>query len=183
LGEEGGVPLQNPEACGAAWFVPSITWAKSADEEILALNNFDPRKTVVLNTKYQSSVKQSAEFDSSAVIRIEKQEIHNPDYKKYTYKSDCDQIAVFSEIFYEGDWKAYIDGKQCEIMQADYVLRALQLPKGSHTVEFKFEPDSLKTFTSVNFIGSFLVVLLVIAAVAMPFLKPIVAKRKKKVTE
>lgn len=183
LGEEGGVPLQNPEACGAAWFVPSITWAKSADEEILALNNFDPRKTVVLNTKYQSSVKQSAEFDSSAVIRIEKQDIHNPDYKKYTYKSDCDQIAVFSEIFYEGDWKAYIDGKQCEIMQADYVLRALQLPKGSHTVEFKFEPDSLKTFTSVNFIGSFLVVLLVIAAVAMPFLKPIVAKRKKKVTE
>lgn len=88
-------------------------------------------------------------------------------------------MAVFSEIYYEGDWKAYIDGVETPILQADYVLRALQLPKGKHVVEFKFEPDSLGTFTPVNLAGSILITLLVLAAIASPFLKPIIEKRKK----
>ena len=68
-------------------------------------------------------------------------------------------------------------------MQADYVLRALQLPKGTHTVEFKFEPDSLRIFSSVNLVGSILVVLLVVAAIALPILKPLVLKQRKKNAE
>lgn len=179
LGEEGGVAVYNPEACGAAWFVPEIKWVNTPDEEILALDNFNPRQTLVLNAKYKSVVKQSSDFDDKAEIKLEAQELHNPDYKKYTYTSHSDQMAVFSEIYYEGDWKAYIDGKEAPILQADYVLRALQLPKGKHTVEFKFEPKSLKTFTPVNLAGSILITLLVLAAIASPFLKPLMAKRKK----
>ncbi len=168
LGQEGGMAVQNPEACGAAWFVPQIRWAKNADEEILALDNFDPRQTVVLNEQYKSSVAQNGAFDAQATIRLEPQEIKNPDYKKYTYTSKATQLAVFSEIYYEGDWKAYVDGKRVEILRADYVLRALELPSGSHTVEFKFEPDSLRTFTPVNLAGSILISLLVIAAILYP---------------
>lgn len=179
LGEEGGVPVYNPEACGAAWFVPEIKWAASPDEEILALDNFNPRRTIVLNKKYKSIVKQGTGFDEQAKIELEPQAVHNPDYKKYTYTSNNDQMAVFSEIYYEGDWKAYIDGVKTPILQADYVLRALQLPKGKHVVEFKFEPDSLGTFTPVNLAGSILITLLVLAAIASPFLKPIIEKRKK----
>ncbi len=179
LGEEGGVPLYNTEACGAAWFVPSITWAESADKEILALNNFDPRKTVVLNTKYKDIAMGVGEFDSSAKISLEKQELNNPDYKKYNYTSNSDQIAVFSEIFYDKDWKAYVDGKECPIMQANYVLRAVKLPKGTHTVEFKFVPHSLKTFSLINLVGSILIGILAIFAISYPVLKPILSNRKK----
>lgn len=179
LGEEGGVPLYNTEACGAAWFVPSITWAENADKEIMSLNNFDPRKTVVLNTKYKDVVKGVSEFDSSAKITLEKQELNNPDYKKYNYTSKSDQIAVFSEIFYDKDWKAYIDGKECPIMQANYVLRALNLPKGTHMVEFKFVPHSLKTFSIINLVGSILIGILAIFAISYPILKPILSNRKK----
>lgn len=179
LGNEGGVPVVNPEACGAAWFVPNVIWADNADQEILALDNFDPKKSVVLNTKYKSLVPKSDSFDSEAKIVIEPQAVHNPDYKKYTYTSSQDQIAVFSEIYYPGDWKAYIDGKPSQIMQADYVLRALSLPKGTHSVEFKFEPDSLATFTPVNLAGSIIVVLLLLGAMAMPIVKPLLQERKK----
>ncbi len=171
LGQEGGMPVMNPEACGAAWFVPQIHWAKNADEEILALDNFNPRQTVVLNEQYKTLLSKMDGFDSQATIRLEPQQVKNPDYKKYSYTSNKTQLAVFSEIYYEGDWKAYIDGKRVEILRADYVLRALQLPSGSHTVEFKFEPDSLKTFSVVNLIGSILICLLVIVSVVYPLIK------------
>ncbi len=171
LGQEGGIAVENPEACGAAWFVPSVRWVNTPDEEILALDNFDPRAMVVLNERYKDVVKGLGAFDSAATISYEPEAVHNPDYKKYTYQSSSKQIAVFSEVYYPNDWKAYIDGKPTEILQADYVLRALVLPSGKHTVEMRFEPDSLRTFSKVNLIGSVLVSLIVIAAIVVPILR------------
>lgn len=173
VGQEGGTAIENPEACGAAWFVKNIKIVNTADEEILALNDFDPQHTAILNKDFASQLqnKNLANNDQQATITLQESPNKNPDLKIYKTKSTTAQLCVFSEIYYKDGWKAYIDGKEMPILRANYVLRALEVPAGEHTIELRCEPDTLKTFNIINLIGSILIVIFVIGAIALPFIK------------
>lgn len=173
VGQEGGTAIENPEACGAAWFVENIKIVNTADEEILALNDFDPQHTVILNKDFASQLqnKDFSNADQQATITLQESPNKNPDLKIYKTKSTTAQLCVFSEIYYKEGWKAYIDGKEAPILRANYVLRALEVPAGEHTIELRCEPDTLKTFNIINLIGSILIVIFVIGAIALPFIK------------
>ena len=179
-GEGNYTVIENSEACGAAWFVPKVEYVNSADEEILALDNFNPADKAVVNKTFAKAIDKNNSFDSTASIELVPQAVNNPDYRQYRTSSKTSQLAVFSEIYYDKGWKAYIDGKESEVIRADYVLRALQIPSGEHTVEFRFEPDTLRRFTPVNLAGSILVALLVLGAVAIPLYKRIREQKMKK---
>lgn len=173
VGQEGGTVIENPEACGAAWFVENIKTVNTADEEILALNDFNPQHTAILNKEFASQLqnKDFSNADQQATIALQESPNKNPDLKIYKTKSTTAQLCVFSEIYYKDGWKAYIDGKETPILRANYVLRALEVPAGEHTIELRCEPDTLKTFNIINLIGSILIVVFVIGAIAMPFIK------------
>lgn len=173
VGQEGGTAIENPEACGAAWFVENIKTVNTADEEILALNDFDPQHTAILNKEFASQLqnKDFSNADQQATIALQESPNKNPDLKIYKTKSTTAQLCVFSEIYYKEGWKAYIDGKEAPILRANYVLRALEVPAGEHTIELRCEPDTLKTFNIINLIGSILIVIFVIGAIALPFIK------------
>ena len=173
VGQEGGTAIENPEACGAAWFVENIKTVNTADEEILALNDFDPQHTAILNKDFASQLqnKDFSNADQQATITLQESPNKNPDLKIYKTKSTTAQLCVFSEIYYKEGWKAYIDGKEAPILRANYVLRALEVPAGEHTIELRCEPDTLKTFNIINLIGSILIVIFVIGAIALPFIK------------
>lgn len=173
VGQEGGTAVKNPEACGAAWFVENIKTVNTADEEILALNDFDPQHTAILNKDFASQLqnKDFSNADQQATITLQESPNKNPDLKIYKTKSTTAQLCVFSEIYYKEGWKAYIDGKEAPILRANYVLRALEVPAGEHTIELRCEPDTLKTFNIINLIGSILIVVFVIGAIALPFIK------------
>lgn len=173
VGQEGGTAIENPEACGAAWFVENIKTVNTADEEILALNDFDPQHTAILNKGFASQLqnKDFSNADQQATITLQESPNKNPDLKIYKTKSTTPQLCVFSEIYYKDGWKAYIDGKEAPILRANYVLRALEVPAGEHTIELRCEPDTLKTFNIINLIGSILIVVFVIGAIALPFIK------------
>lgn len=173
VGQEGGTAIENPEACGAAWFVENIKTVNTADEEILALNDFDPQHTAILNKEFASQLqnKDFSNADQQATITLQESPNKNPDLKIYKTKSTTAQLCVFSEIYYKEGWKAYIDGKEAPILRANYVLRALEVPAGEHTIELRCEPDTLKTFNIINLIGSILIVIFVIGAIALPFIK------------
>ena len=173
VGQEGGTAIENPEACGAAWFVENIKTVNTADEEILALNDFNPQYTAILNKEFASQLqnKDFSNADQQATITLQESPNKNPDLKIYKTKSTTPQLCVFSEIYYKEGWKAYIDGKEAPILRANYVLRALEVPAGEHTIELRCEPDTLKTFNIINLIGSILIVIFVIGAIALPFIK------------
>ncbi len=152
---------RNPGALGNAWFVNEIKWVKNADEEMAALTNFDPKNTLVVDERYKKEIPDNAiGNDSAKMIKLLE---YTPNHLKYATNSSANQVAVFSEIFYDNKkgWNAYLDGKVVEHFRADYVLRALAVPAGAHNIEFKFEPKSIVEGNKISYAGSFLLFIFV----------------------
>ena len=82
----------------------------------------------------------------------------------YSSKSNANQFAVFSEIYYDRGWKAYIDDKETPIVRTDYVLRGLAVPAGTHNIRFEFKPASFYNSVIIAFIASAIIWLLLVAA-------------------
>ena len=82
------------------------------------------------------------------------------DSNKYNSNSTTDGIAIFSEIYYEKGWDAYIDGELNPHFRANYTLRAMQIPAGNHIIEFKFEPSTYKTGETISLVSSIILLLL-----------------------
>jgi len=156
---EGNVPqvIPNPQALGAAWFVNEIKWVNGAKEEMAALDSLQPKQTVVIDRSFEKIANQPFTFDSSATIQLQK---NDNDVMVYGTKSASPQFAVFSEVYYDKGWKAFIDGKEAEFVKANYVLRAMPIPAGAHTIEFRFEPQSHKIGSTVTIICSVLMLVL-----------------------
>lgn len=163
---QGDVPITNPFANGNAWFVSKIKVVKSADEEIKALNNLDVANEAVIDTSKDNGKYFKGGFitskDSIATIQLVK---HKPNHLIYSSENSKNGFAVFSENYYENGWKAYVDGNETRIFRANYVLRAIQLPAGKHSIEFKFEPQVVKTGSTIALISSIGMLLLIGAGV------------------
>jgi len=79
-----------------------------------------------------------------------------------------DALLVFSEIYYPG-WTATIDGKPAELGRVNYILRALNVPKGSHKVVLSFFPKSVDTTETIAYVAFALLIVALIAACAIQF--------------
>ncbi len=145
---------QNVNANGNAWFVSEIKWVANADEEIASLGNFNSKKTAITDKRFESELAGfTPSADSTAKISLSK---YQPNALAYTSNSQSDQLAVFSEIFYEKGWNAYIDGVLVPHVRVNYVLRALKVPAGTHQIEFKFEPTVIGTGEKIAYASSWL---------------------------
>jgi hypothetical protein len=154
-------PTLNPNANGNAWFISEIKEVNSADAEMKALANLDSKKVAIVNTKDFGTQLKNKTFvkDSLARITLDK---YQPNYLKYSSTNSKLGVAVFSEIYYPKGWKVSIDGKPAPHFRADYTLRAMEIPAGKHTIEFKFEPQVVKTGSTIallSSIGMFLLIL------------------------
>ncbi|MFV8372787.1 YfhO family protein [Flavobacterium sp. LB2P74] len=155
-------PVSNPAVNGNAWFVSQVKLVNSADEEMKALDSLDSKNVAVVN-RNDFEIKNTAfAKDSSATITLEN---YKPNYLKYASNNSNDGLAVFSEMYYGKGWNAYIDGKSTDHIRVDYVLRALNIPAGKHTIEFKFEPQVIKTGSTITLISSIGMLLLLIGGI------------------
>jgi len=151
----------NPTACGNAWFVKSVKYVKSADQEMAAISSFDPKQEAIVDERYKSIAGDKTAFDPAATIKLTH---YSPDTLKYKSGSTVEQIAVFSEIYYDKGWTMYLDGKETPYFRADYLLRAAKIPVGNHDIEFVFHPASYYTGEGISLAGSILLVLAIGAA-------------------
>ena len=144
-------PTSNPKANGNAWFVSQVKLVNSADEEMKALKGLDSKNVALVNSNDFKIKNTAFAKDNSARIILE---TYKPNYLKYVSNNANEGLAVFSEMYYGKGWNAYIDGKSVDHIRVDYVLRGLNIPAGKHTIEFKFEPQVIKTGSTITLISS-----------------------------
>jgi len=156
-------PLQqNPGALGNAWFVSTIKKVKNADEEINALNDFNPATEAVIDdSRFKIS---HYNFTKDGEIKLVE---YQPNYLKYEMDKPEAGFAVFSEIYYKEGWDAYIDGKKATYVRVNYVLRAMEVPAGKHVIEFRFDPISYTIGNKIMMGSSILVFIFFFAAIGM----------------
>jgi len=169
----GAVAAPNPNALGNVWFVKNVKYVTGPVEEMKALNSFNPAQEAIIDNSFKSQTTGWQPADSSSTI---KQTAFDFEDIQYESNSAAPHLAVFSEIFYK-DWHAYIDGKETPIAKADYVLRALVIPAGKHSIEFKFEPKMYHTGSTLTSIGGFIILLLLLAYIGQ-LVWPLINKKK-----
>ncbi|UOQ97982.1 YfhO family protein [Hymenobacter sp. 5317J-9] len=155
-------PVQrNPGALGNAWFVSSVKTVNSPDEEMAALSTLSPATEAVVDaSKFPQQKAASYDITGSTIALAG----YSPDELKYRANATHDGVVVFSEIYYADGWQAFIDGKPVPHFRVDYVLRALQVPAGNHTIEFRFEPKSYAVGNTVSLVSSIVLLLALIGA-------------------
>lgn len=165
-------PLQNPYALGNAWFVNDFKIVANANEEIDALQNFTASQQAIVDERFADQLKE-VKIGTGHNSKIKLDE-YQPNYLKYSASvSGGTALALFSEIYYPKGWDAYVDGQKVDYLRANYVLRALAVPEGQHTIEFKFEPSSYFIGNKISLASS---LILILAAVGLIFIE---LKKKK----
>lgn len=173
-GQNGQAMVQrNPDALGNAWFVDTYQLVEDPNAEILALNDFNPADTAIIDKRFASMVQgKNLERDSNSVIVMEHQKPYNPDYVVYKTKTSKDQLAVFSEVYYEPDWIAYIDGKPADYFRVNYILRGMVIPAGEHKIEFRNEAPLMHKWDNITLAISILMLLVMAGSLVWYYRKP-----------
>ncbi|MFK7810988.1 MAG: YfhO family protein [Maribacter sp.] len=168
--EEGrSYPATNPEANGNAWFISELKKANSADEEMNQLKGLQSKRAAIVNIVDFPNLNRFAfRIDSTASIELTD---YQPNHLTYSSGNENAGVAVFSEMYYANGWNAYIDGNLQDHFKVNYVLRALRIPEGRHTIEFKFEPEVVKTGSKITLASSILLGLVMLGGVGFTFWK------------
>lgn len=150
--------VENKTANGPAWFVSNVKMATDANQEMLFSNGEklgSSKTNAVVHTEFKSQLSGIGK-DSTAQILLM---AYNPSNMQYKSVSKTKQLAVFSEIYYPAGWNCYIDGKATEALRANYILRGVVVPAGSHKIEWKFEPVSVNRGNNLAMFGSSILLL------------------------
>ena len=206
-------PVVNPYAYGNAWFVSSAVPAATPDEEIALLAETDLRNTAVIGDDFaaafnrinshkadRSTVHQSQDFEtgdmscSSTDSTPDDKAVHPispsieltyyaPNELRYSYDTDSERAAIFSEIYYPKGWKAWIepagaygevrnghyqptaDAREIELFRADWMLRGAIVPEGKGQIIMRFEPDSYQIGEDISRASSITLILLLLLSV------------------
>lgn len=161
-----GQVIFNPDALGNAWFVDSLVYVTGANSEMDMLATIDPATVAVADRSFESILGNPAPAGSTDAISLTS---YAPDRLTYSSSSARGGLAVFSEVYFPWGWQVTIDGNPAELARVNYILRALPVPPGRHTIEMTFDPKSIHTTSTVATISVILIYLALIAAIALSF--------------
>jgi hypothetical protein len=155
----GPIALPNSSVLGAAWFVKTVQQVGNADEEMAVMQKLSTRDSAVVDKRFATELGNlPATMDhTGSTIELTS---YRPDKLVYQATAVRDGLVVFSEVYYRGheDWQAFIDGKPAPHLRANYALRAMRVPAGKHTIEFRFEPPLAKTGDMIDLICNVLLI-------------------------
>lgn len=168
-GEGRKFAVQNPFAMGNAWFVNSIKYVGTPNEEIAALSNINIRTEAVADESFRSVLDHSgpAVVDSLAKVALFNYE---PNELEYEVESTTGGVVVFSEIYYPG-WTATLDGQPLQLGRVNYVLRAAYVPSGKHVLHMEYKPASVTLTETIAYIAIVILLLIFIAAAVLTIRK------------
>ncbi len=191
-------PFRNPGALGNAWFVDTVRVVENADQEIVALYDFDPAREAIVDRRFEDHVRfitsaapgntrdhaedlsdggtEEAEIEPVTGDDIDEDLVAeaepvdegdyilltscSPNHLVYTARAGSTRLAVFSEVYYDAGWEAYIDGTPAEHFRVNYILRAMAVPEGEYEIEFRFRPRGYLVGEWISLAGSLLLIIL-----------------------
>lgn len=155
----GPIALPNPSVLGAAWFVKTVQQVNNADEEMAVMKSMNPRDSAVVDKRFAPELGNLPAVMDHTGSTIELTS-YRPDKLIYQANAARDGLVVFSEVYYRGneDWQAFIDGKPAPHLRANYTLRAMRVPAGKHTIEFRFDPPLARTGDMIDLICNVLLI-------------------------
>jgi hypothetical protein len=167
-------PLINRFASGNVWLVGRVRLVENADEELMAIKTINPADEAVVDRRFADmiGITETTGNPGDTIFL----DLYEPNLLIYKSELSSERVAVFSEIYYKYGWKAFIDDKPADHFRTDYVLRGMTLPAGSHTITFRFEPDSYTTGNRVSLAGS----VLLLALLTFAALTALISRRNGK---
>ncbi len=152
--------LENRGALPRAWIVHSARRAEPEEAlELLDSGKVDPRQTALLeDAPPPLDQPDNASADRASVASYEADEV------RLDVTAGASGLLVLSEVYHPA-WKAYIDGRPAPLYRADYLLRAIPVPAGEHTVELRYESSSLRAGMAISLTASAVLVALVLARI------------------
>ncbi len=185
-------PVMNPHAYGNCWFISDAVPAATPDDEIALLATTDLRTTAVIGKDFEWALKavENENISSSSTVSLTS---YAPNELIYSYQTDSERAAIFSEIYYPKGWKAWVepagaygevrggryqptaDARPIELFRADWMLRGAVLPAGEGQLVMRFEPDSYRLGENISRASSILLILLLLGSAA----GMIVSRRKE----
>jgi uncharacterized membrane protein YfhO len=148
----------NGSANGNVWLVNNLKVVETENAEMVAMDSLQTKNEAVINAKNISSdFITNYPIDAAASIKLQSYKANELVYES---SSSLNQFAVFSEIYYKDGWNAYVDGRLTPHYNVNYVLRGMEIPKGKHTIEFKFEPTVIKKGNTITLVSYFLLLLI-----------------------
>ena len=191
-------PVVNKYAYGNCWFVDSYIPAATPDEEIALLAHTDLRNTAVIGDDFAWAQDAIRHFENSSDCHFEhSSDCHfelveksptialthyAPNELRYSFNTDTERAAIFSEIYYPKGWKAWIEpagaygevrnghyhpsgeGRPVELFRADWMLRGAMIPSGEGQLIMRFEPDSYQVGEDISRASSIALILLLVAS-------------------
>lgn len=141
-GPEQPQAVPNEKANGNAWLVSDLKFVNTPNEEIKSIGIIDNKKTAVIAASDKSYFTgKTVQSDPTASISLTE---YQPNELEFKSQSKTPQLAVFSEIYYPHGWKMFVDEKEVPYIKADYLLRAVHVPAGKHTIKMVFEPEVIE---------------------------------------
>ena len=189
-------PVVNKYAYGNCWFVNSFVPAATPDDEIALLASTDLHTTAVIGDDFawaqdairpiadnaaETAIASSEEAASSPTIGLTH---YAPNELRYSFSTDAERAAIFSEIYYPKGWKAWIEpagvygevrnghyqpsaeGRPVELFRADWMLRGAIIPEGEGQIIMRFEPDSYQLGENISRASSIALIILLLASAA-----------------
>lgn len=160
-----GQPIFNEEAMGNAWFVDKVQYVDGADAEMAAIDIIAPDSVAVADSRFRDILGASAPKSAGDTIYLTS---YAPNRLTYHARTAHGGVATFSEVYFPWGWQAEIDGQPAQIGRVNYLLRAIDIPAGTHTVTMRFDPQSLRTTTAAARVAIILIYIALAAAIAVP---------------
>ncbi len=152
---------RNDSSLGPVWFVRTVRFEHSPQSVMNALTRLHPEDTAIAFDGDRQKISLDSNPDTMAVIELVK---NDNDLITYLSESETKQFAVFSEIFYDRGWRAWVDNREEPIIRTNYVLRGLSLPPGRHVIRFVFRPTSFYLGRQVQMMATIILILMLVGA-------------------
>jgi hypothetical protein len=146
---------ERPSARPRAWIADRAIAARTEADALLALTrtDFDPAREVVIEGAAPSVAAGPGAPGDAEIVEYQSERV------RVRAATERGGYLVLADTYYPG-WRALVDGVDQPILRADYLFRAVALAPGEHTIEFVYDPLSVK----VGAVAS-LVTLLAVSAV------------------